>query len=197
MHHVAVPDLAGASSDKTAPFLGQARRAGDLRQALLLEQAVDARTRQGPPRDGAGDFEQALDLADRAAGVLALGGENCRLDGGGEFRLAAIGPHLGDQSVEAAGPVAVIPPSIVFSPRERRSVPGITYSRAASSRRIFCNSPCGSCRWLISGPWIEKRNSACGSIWFMGTPRVTAFGRSGAHSRRQGLLLHRPSVNGA
>ncbi len=71
---------------------------------------MDARTRQGPPCDGAGGLEQALDLADRAAGVLALGGENRRLDGGREFRLAAIGPHRGDQSVEAASAVAVIPP---------------------------------------------------------------------------------------
>jgi hypothetical protein len=47
----------------------------------------------------------------------------------------------------------------------------MTYSRAASSRRIFCNSPRGSRRWLISGPRTEKRNSACGSISFMGTPR--------------------------
>jgi hypothetical protein len=30
--------------------------------------------------------------------------------GGGEFRLAAIGPYLGDQSVEAASAVAVVPP---------------------------------------------------------------------------------------
>jgi hypothetical protein len=55
-------------------------------------------------------LEQALDLADRAAGVLALGGENRRLDGGGEFRLAAIGPYLGDQSIKAASAVAVVPP---------------------------------------------------------------------------------------
>lgn len=110
VHHVAVPDLAGASGDETAFLLRQACRAGDPRQAVLLEQAVDARTRQGPPCDGAGGLEQALDLADRAAGVLALGGENRRLDGGREFRLAAIGPHRGDQSVEAASAVAVIPP---------------------------------------------------------------------------------------
>jgi hypothetical protein len=110
VHHVAVPELTGAGGDEAAFLLGQARRAGEPRQTVLLEQAVDTRARQGAAGDAAGDLEQALDLADRAAGILALGGENSRLDRGGEFRLAAIGTHLRDQSVESASAVAVVPP---------------------------------------------------------------------------------------
>ena len=110
VHHVAVPELTGAGGDEAAFLLGQARRAGEPRQTVLLEQAVETRARQGAPRDDAADLEHALDLANRAPGILALGGENSRLDGRRQFRLAAIGTHLRDQPIEAARAVAVVPP---------------------------------------------------------------------------------------
>ncbi len=59
--------------------------------------------------DRAGRFEQLPDLADRAPGIVALGGENGGLGGRGKLRLPPVDARLRRQSVDALRSPGVVP----------------------------------------------------------------------------------------
>ena len=83
-------------------MFAQPREAFTHRRQFASESAVgEARTRAGPARDGAGNLEQALDLANRTGGWRARRRESAS----GRRRSVATGSDrssVGDQSVEAA-----------------------------------------------------------------------------------------------
>jgi len=81
VHHIAIPDGARGSGDEAALLLGQAGRAADPRQAVLLQQPVDRRARQAAASHRSGGFEQLANLTDRAARVVALRGKDRGLNG--------------------------------------------------------------------------------------------------------------------
>jgi len=76
---------------------------------VLLQQTVNGRAGEAATGDGAGRFEQLANLAQRAPRVVALGGKNGGLGGGGELRLPAVGAYLGRQPIEFVEAPGVVP----------------------------------------------------------------------------------------
>ena len=109
VHHIAVPDPAGELGGEAALLLGQMARARDLRQAVLAQQSMRGRARQGLAGHHAGGLEQAHDLSDRVARVIALGRQHRLLDRRGDLGAATVVARLGLEPGDAILAPGVVP----------------------------------------------------------------------------------------
>src|SRR5487761_2469562 len=109
MQDIAVPDIVCMGGREAASFLGDTRPGGRSGNTVLLQQPMDCRAGAPAALDLAGMLEPLLQFGERAARVLALGGEERLLDGRLELGAAAIGPELRRQAIESIAQVSVIP----------------------------------------------------------------------------------------
>src|SRR5487761_2697004 len=106
---IVVPDIVCMGGREAASFLGDTRPGGRSGNTVLLQQPMDCRAGAPAALDLAGMLEPLLQFGERAARVLALGGEERLLDGRLELGAAAIGPELRRQAIESIAQVSVMP----------------------------------------------------------------------------------------
>ena len=83
---------------ETVLFFGLAGRSSHLRQALLLQQAMNGGMGDTPLRHQTGGFQQLPDLADRSTGIIPLGLQDAFLNGGGQLGAPAVVALLREQN---------------------------------------------------------------------------------------------------
>ena len=98
MHGVAIPDSTHRFGHETVLFFGLAGRSSHLRQALLLQQAMNGGMGDAPLRHQTGGFQQLPDLADRTTGIIPLGLQDGFLNGGGQLGAPAVVALLREQN---------------------------------------------------------------------------------------------------
>src|SRR5215831_15413301 len=109
MQGITHPEIAGVFGQEGAPLDDRVAQ-GPGGKVMSPEQAMDGGAMQSARGDDLGAFEHANDAPDGAPGALALDAQDVLGDLGGDGpATASIDTILGEESVEAAAAIGVIP----------------------------------------------------------------------------------------